>query len=77
MDVLEFQAPIFVDSTHELNEGFFVIANFIFNDPGDSSNFAPNILQNTALIRILNDDSKCRCVSKHGVYIPPLSGIII
>ena len=60
VDVLEFQAPIVGDNTHELNEGFFVVANFAFSDDDDNSNFSPNIIQNTALIIILNDDSKYR-----------------
>ena len=57
---LEFIAPIISDVIHEVNEGFFVIAQISYEDPVDQAAFEPVIMTgNTALIRIVNDDSKC------------------
>ena len=58
VDNILFEAPIFFDEIHELTEGFFVMASFSFVDPIDEANFSPNIERDTALIRIVNDDSK-------------------
>ena len=51
-----FAAPVDDDDIHELDEGFFIFARFSFAEAEDLNNF--EILQDVALIRIRNDDSK-------------------
>ena len=63
LDSVTFTTMINADDIHEEQEGYFVVARFTFDNPADVTTFENSIGQDTALIRIENDDSKTECLA--------------